>query len=130
MLGGEAGEEIDDASVKGALEVGIGGIHAVEFQILFATLDHGLFDEFLEGNLAILLIGVVLDLFFVFGVLFDVAGNAEDVDPLFFGGDFPTAEEAIPRFNFTTVSHPTRARAQKFQKAGGGNRTPIISLEG
>ena len=92
------------------------------------ALDHCLLDEFLKGDLAVLLIGVVFHLFFKFGIFFDVAGDAENFDLLFFGDGIPTTEEAILRFSFTRVSHPTRA--QKFQKAGGGNRTPIISLEG
>ena len=78
------------------------------------ALDHCLLDEFLKGDLAVLLIGVVFHLFFKFGILFDVAGDAEDFDPLFFRGGISTTEEAILRFGFTTASHPCRVRAQKF----------------
>jgi hypothetical protein len=54
---GEAGEKVDDASVEGALEVDIGSLHPVKFQVLLTALDHGLLDEGFEGNFAVLLIG-------------------------------------------------------------------------
>ena len=39
--------------------------------------------------------GVVLELLLKFGIFPHIAGNAEDFDSLFLGGDIPTGEEAI-----------------------------------
>lgn len=95
MLGGEAGEQIDDTCVESTLEVLIRSIHAVKFQVLLAALNHGLFDQLVKGNLAVLLVRVVLNLFLVFGIFSDIAGDAEDFHPLFVGGGFPASEKAL-----------------------------------
>ncbi len=69
-------------------------------RVAAAVLEHDFVEDFPEGEVAVVGVGVVFVFGFEVGVGLDAVGDGEELDPLFFGGGAPALEPSLVAFSW------------------------------
>ena len=88
-------EKTTNAGVKGPLELRVIGVAFIQIKFAFSFYANCVLNHLFQNNLAVLLVPVIDHLGCISRVVHHMAGNINELDPLFFRGRIPTGKKAF-----------------------------------